>query len=80
MEYPTPTVVKDGTPYEIISYEEFRTRRGLPMMANQTITYNIENDRLDFTIVGGHRLLVWNHKAQEFTLNIRRPYKTPTTA
>lgn len=69
MEYPRPQITIEGKEYEILSQDEFRERRGLPNVSNQTISNHIEKESLDFTTIGRFRYVVWNDKAKKFNLN-----------
>lgn len=72
MEYPTPKIVTDGIEYEILSYDEFREKRGLPKVSNQTIINHMGYGSLDWTQIGRFRYVVWNKKAQNFNLNYNK--------
>lgn len=75
MNFPKPQIFIEATPYDIVSFEEFRTLRGLLMLSNQSIDYNIEKDRLDYTTIGRFRYIIWNEKAQSFNLNYKKSSK-----
>ena len=68
-----PVVVQKGKQFPVISYEEFRKRKGYPNMTNSSISYNIEQNHLDFCQMGRFKYVVWNDKAEKFKLQLRRP-------
>lgn len=68
MEYPKPSIIIENSNYELLSYNEFRERRGLLMISNQTLMNCMDTDRIDFTIIGRNRFIIWNRKAQDFNL------------
>lgn len=68
MKYPAPKINIDRKDYELVNYEEFRVRRGLATVSNQTLINHMEADNLDYTIIGHLRFIIWNDKAKEFTL------------
>lgn len=75
MNYPKPQIIIEAVPYDVISFEEFRILRGLLLLSNQSIDYNLEKDRLDYTTIGRFRYIIWNEKAQTFNLNYKKTSK-----
>ncbi len=75
MNYPRPTYKFNNQEFEMLSFDEFRVKRGLLLISNQTIDYNIEKDRLDSTKIGRFRYIIWNEKAQNFNLNYQKAVK-----
>lgn len=73
MEYPRPKAEIGDQKYEILSFEEFKDRAGLINTSNATISYNVENNHLDFIYFGRFRYIIWNKKAQTFSIANRRP-------
>lgn len=72
MEFPRPQITIKNTPFDILSYEEFKEKRGLPNVSNQTIINHMEKNNLDFTQIGHFRYIIWNDKAQKFNLNYQK--------
>lgn len=72
MEYPAPKLKIGNDEFELISYEEFRDKRGLLQISNQTIINHLEKGNLDFSTIGRFRYLVWNDKAKNFNLNYQK--------
>lgn len=76
MEYPRPTIKINDREFELISFDEFRDRRGLILLSNQTIGNHIDKDRLDYVTLGRFRYIVWNNKAKDFNLSYLTPAST----
>jgi hypothetical protein len=72
MEYPKPKIEIAGERYELLNYEEFRERRGIQMVTNQTLINHMNADNLDFTIIGHLRFIIWNEKAKGFNLSYKK--------
>lgn len=72
MEYIAEIRIKN-TPFPVLSFEEFQKRKGLETMRRESLYYNMNKGTLDFISIGVHRFIVWNEKAEEFKLQIRRP-------
>jgi len=72
MEFPKPPIKIEGTDYELLSYDEFRLKRGLPDVPNQTLINHLDRGTLDFTIIGRFRYIIWNDKARLFNLNYQK--------
>ncbi len=72
MEFPQPKIKIEGEEFDIISYEEFRDKRGLLGIPNQTIINHLEKGNLDFTTIGRFRYIVWNMKAKKFNLSYQK--------
>lgn len=74
MEFKRPQIQCEGEsdPCDIYSYDEFRVKRGLPGVANQTLINHMERGNLDFTTIGHFRYIVWNDKARKFNLNYQK--------
>lgn len=77
MEYPRPKITvqegKTDKDYEILSLEEFRDKRGMPDLSNQTLDNHLKRGTLDFTTIGRVRYILWNDKAKTFSLAYSRP-------
>lgn len=76
MEYPRPKIIIEKVGYEILSYDEFREKRGLSELPNQTIINHMEKGTLDFTTMGRFRYIIWNSKAENFNLNYQKQLNT----
>lgn len=72
MEFPRPQITIDSKQFDIMSYEEFREKRGLPGVSNQTIINHMEKGNLDYTQIGHFRYVIWNDKAKKFNLNYQK--------
>lgn len=72
MEYPKPKIQINGKFYELLNYEEFREKRGLPLVSNQTLVNHMQADNLDYTIIGHLRFIIWNQKAMDFNLSYKK--------
>jgi hypothetical protein len=72
MRYPSPKINIEGKEYDLISYDEFRDKRGLMTLSNQTLINHLDKGNLDFTILGRFRYIVWNEKAQNFNLSYQK--------
>jgi len=68
MEYPRPNIIIDGVEYKLLSLEEFKAARGITYTSNQALDYNLVNGKLDYTVMGRFRYIIWNEKAQDFSL------------
>ena len=76
MEYPKPKITIEKEQFDILSYEEFREKRGLPSVTNQTIINHMEKGNLDFCQIGHFRYVIWNKKASNFNLNYQKQLNT----
>lgn len=75
MQYPRPKVkdIPTGKDYEVISFDEFRERKGMLNTSNSSIAYQFKSGHLDYVTIGNVRYIVWNKKARDFSLMTRRP-------
>lgn len=76
MEYPRPKILIEKSAYDLLSYDEFREKRGLFDIPNQTIINHMEKGTLDFTTIGRFRYVIWNDKAANFNLNYQKQLNT----
>lgn len=76
-EYKRPQITIEGKSFDILSFDEFKTRKELYHLTNPAIGYNLDNDLLDFTKIGRFRYIIWNAKAKNFTVNSRRRHHSP---
>lgn len=72
MEFPRPQITIEGKSFDLLSYDEFRDKRGLPNVPNQTLINHLDRGNLDFTQLGRFRYIVWNGKAKDFNLNYQK--------
>ena len=75
MQYPRPKVkdIDTGKECEVISFDEFRERKGMLNTSNSSIAYQFKSGHLDYVTIGNVRSIVWNKKAKDFSLMTRRP-------
>jgi len=73
MKYVRPQIRIGKQLFDILSFEEFKAKKGLQDTPNPTISYNLNQGHLDYTIIGHIRFIIWNHKAKNFSLVNRRP-------
>ena len=75
MEYPVPKAQHpdSGKQSEIISFDEFRARKGMLNTSNSTIAYQFSTGHIDYVTIGNIRYIIWNEKAIDFSLMTRRP-------
>ena len=75
MQFEKPTTRDNETckAFEILSFDEFREKKGLLNTSNSTIAYQFKSGHLDYVTIGIVRYIVWNKKAINFSLMTRRP-------
>lgn len=77
MEYTRPKLILPGgsgvEEFDILSLDEFREKRGIHDLSNQSIDNHFKRGTLDFVTIGRFRYVVWNDKAKRFTLVYSKP-------
>jgi hypothetical protein len=72
MRYEKPVLLFEDKKFLILSFEEFKEKRGLLNMSNQTIDYQMDKNRLDYVVFGRFRYIVWNDKAKNFNMSYQK--------
>lgn len=62
-----------GKELDVLSFDEFREKKGMLNTSNSTIAYQFKTGHLDYVILGNNRYIVWNKNARDFSLMTRRP-------